>query len=912
MDIGYKRENYAPLIIKREGKDIKKNWDVKKKKMKREKKGAIFAVAIAVMLLMTMTMVIAAAESHAGKVELAPSEPMTFPTREIPHELIYDDGSAEKAYAWYQGCNKFAVRFTPPSYPVDLDTARVCLWPEWPDGNHEQFAIEVYDDDGPGGAPGTRLGGPVYYTATDWGWNDIDISGLSITINSGDFYIAYHQLTDSPDCEGLCTDTDAPIYGRSWAYFAGEWTPWPDENYMIRCVVDLPAEGKEWTFMVYLDGDNNLEGAGIDDFLEMSSVGSTSDVNIVVQFDRIPGYSSAYDDWTTCKRFLVTPGMTPTAANATEDIGECNMGDLDTLRAFVDWAMAEYPADNYALILWDHGSGWKKWVPWEDEMGIARGICYDDTSGSDYLTLQETEQALIGKYIDLLGYDACLMHMIEVVYQVRTHAAISVGSEEYEPGDGWPYNTILGDLTGTPTMTPSTLGDKIVSRYIASYAPAGDETQSAVDKAKVSNLASAVDNLAQVLIDKLPDDYDKIQQARNGAEEFYYPDYIDLYHFAELIKSYLHDNPEAVNAAQAVMDNVDNTVIAEAHGSSHPNAHGLSIYFPKEESEYLSSYAGTDFAMDTQWDEFLRKYYKGPCGHIVVSIEDTSAPPGGTVTVPINIADVENMCGANIWLNYNKNVVIVDSVSDGDIVPLTYSIDNTAGVTKMVWDTTSGMTGDFVFAYVTLKAVGNPGDTCLLDLDVKELYDCNLVEIPRTVADGTFTIPPKVPDLVITEKWVCWPDNCTICYNVTNIGEGTASACHNTALYVNDVAVAHDYVPVDLAPGESYTGCFDGYEWGYTPPSDNITVCADNNETLEELDETNNCLTNIWMCGDVNCDGKVTMSDVRKVFNRYLDPNYPLVLSWAADVNCDGKVTMSDVRKVFNRYLDPGYGLNCC
>ena len=65
----------------------------------------------------------------------------------------------------------------------------------------------------------------------------------------------------------------------------------------------------DWTFMVYLDGDNNLEGAGIDDFLEMSAVGSTQHINIVVQFDRIGGYDSRYDNWTTCKRFLVTPGM---------------------------------------------------------------------------------------------------------------------------------------------------------------------------------------------------------------------------------------------------------------------------------------------------------------------------------------------------------------------------------------------------------------------------------------------------------------------------------------------------------------------------------------------------------------------------------------------------------------------------
>jgi len=171
-------------------------------------------------------------------------------------------------------------------------------------------------------------------------------------------------------------------------------------------------------------------------------------------------------------------------------------------------------------------------------------------------------------------------------------------------------------------------------------------------------------------------------------------------------------------------------------------------------------------------------------------------------------------------------------------------------------------------------------------------------------------VPPEA-DLEISEIWK-YVENCTICYKVTNIGTGTAPACHNTALYVDGVAVAYDHVPVDLASGESYIGCFNGYTWTYTPPSDNITVCADNNETVDELDENNNCLANIWMCGDVNGDGKVTMSDVRKVFNRYLDPNYPLDLSWAADVNCDGKVSMSDVRKVFNRYLDLSYDLNCC
>jgi hypothetical protein len=613
------------------------------KKMIKGKKGM---VAITIVLVLAMVMSIASAgpnvkeslkqhkerlnpvedkEELQHKEELRLSEPITFPLKRVANELIYDDGAADGCYDWTLADGGFAVRFTPPSYPVNLETARICLCQDWPDSDHEQFAVEVYDDNGIGGAPGTKLGGPVYHTATDWGWCDVDISGLGITINSGGFYIAYIQLTDPPNCEALSYDNDT-LYGRSWDWNGVDWVLWTAENYMIRCVVDDSSAKAKWTYMVYLDGDNNLEGAAIDDFMEMSSVGSTSNVNIVVQFDRIPGYSSAYGDWTDCKQFHVTAGMTPTAANALIDLGECNMGDPNTLGDFVDWAMTEFPADNYALVLWNHGDGWKSinnWVPWADDIkdakdaGLSRGICVDNTN-NDYLSLQETEVALTGKYVQLLGYDACLMHMVEVVYQVRTNAGVSVGSEESEPGAGWPYDTILADLTGTPTMSEDALGTVIVDRYMDSYGYTGSETQSAVDNGDVSGLVTAVDNLAQVLIDEINGGHwTQVQQARNAAEEIYYTYYIDLYHFAEKIQTYV-PGAAAQAQAQAVMNEVSK--MYEAHGTSVPNDHGLSIYYPRVEGDYLASYDNTAFASDTEWDEFLKKYYNPPTQGVDIGV----------------------------------------------------------------------------------------------------------------------------------------------------------------------------------------------------------------------------------------------------------------------------------------------------
>ena len=103
------------------------------------------------------------------------------------------------------------------------------------------------------------------------------------------------------------------------------------------------------------------------------------------------------------------------------------------------------------------------------------------------------------------------------------------------------------------------------------------------------------------------------------------------------------------------------------------------------------------------------------------------------------------------------------------------------------------------------------------------------------------------PDLVIDEKWEEQVDDGYIVhYVIHNQGNMTAPASHDTTLYVDGVEVAHDPVPVDLAPCETYEGTFDAIVC--TPPSDIIRVCADNFDEVKETDETNNCLENEWEC----------------------------------------------------------------
>ena len=93
----------------------------------------------------------------------------------------------------------------------------------------------------------------------------------------------------------------------------------------------------------------------------------------------------------------------------------------------------------------------------------SRGIAYDD-GAADCLDNRELKRVLatahrvLGRKVDVVGMDACLMTMIEVAYQLRDHARVLVGSEEVEPGPGWPHAAILGDLTKRPAMTRGRAG----------------------------------------------------------------------------------------------------------------------------------------------------------------------------------------------------------------------------------------------------------------------------------------------------------------------------------------------------------------------------------------------------------------------------------------------------------------------
>ncbi len=344
-----------------------------------------------------------------------------------------------------------------------------------------------------------------------------------------------------------------------------------------------------WTIIVYLDGDNNLDTYAQKELNELKSAELNGSVSVIVLQDGQKNGDSR------CHTIVNGSFSETSLAEICPEWGEeVNMGSGETLSVFTDYAFRHYPAKHYMLELWNHGYGW-------------RGICKDETN-NDKLTLQEIQSALATVYssrqekIDVLTYTACKMGGVETAHGLDVYVDYFVSSQESMSATGLPHKKIVeaaGNMSSGSAMV-----EYIVDVFSALYQDAPTATIAGWDLAHMANLSASVDMFAHLLSNASHISSSVISNAHEQAESFGGVGYRDLYDFARLIEE-LSGDVAIDDAARGVIDNVTRLTCAEWHGDQHPGAHGISIYFP---SYYLSQYEDTSFAEDTFWDEFLQTY----------------------------------------------------------------------------------------------------------------------------------------------------------------------------------------------------------------------------------------------------------------------------------------------------------------
>lgn len=363
-----------------------------------------------------------------------------------------------------------------------------------------------------------------------------------------------------------------------------------------------------WTFLVFLNAANNLQQFAPLNVNQMEKVGSTADVNIVVQWKQARCSDCGSPSWVGTRRYYVTRDNDTSTVNSpiVQDMGTgIDMGDWRELRNFIVWAQAQYPADHYALVIWNHGAGWR---PTRAELGrlavYPRSVSIDSERNTEIQTWQLPQALAVTPQVDTVIFDASLMQMLEVAYEIRNSTSIITGSEESPPGAGYVYDTFLSDLVANPSMTAAQLGTQIVTRTLQAYGTNGDNTQSVLDTSKLQNVADKLNAFGTVLIQHANALASVTQNARNNADSYAYPDNKDLWDYADLIRTgtSLSDVQTAASNLQAA---ISGAVLAEQHGVVHSHSHGIAIYVPAPVN-YLSAYSNLALARTTSWGTWLQ------------------------------------------------------------------------------------------------------------------------------------------------------------------------------------------------------------------------------------------------------------------------------------------------------------------
>lgn len=360
------------------------------------------------------------------------------------------------------------------------------------------------------------------------------------------------------------------------------------------------ANVKKLTIMVYMCGGDleSQHGFASNDLMEMAKAGiNTEKVSLLVMTGGARKWTAGNMENQTIIREI---GDRKSRIVFKDE--QKNMGSAETLTQLLKFGQERYPADKYALILWDHGGG-----PLE-------GVCWDEMFSMDCLTLNELKTGLreanLPQRLSWIGFDACLMGSLEVASVCAPYADYMIASQELEPGGGWDY-TCFGEIDNDASGAET--GRRIIDAF---FAAAGEElrkgvplTLSCTDLRKVNDLNEALNRLFADMTENLSDNsyvsYSMNRSsissvARTSGREY------DLADLRSLVKVF---SETSCTDASNTMEMLDTAVVYQR--SSVDGLNGLTIYAPfYNKAEYLETWGGLYNVVSSSvgYAEWTRKF----------------------------------------------------------------------------------------------------------------------------------------------------------------------------------------------------------------------------------------------------------------------------------------------------------------
>jgi hypothetical protein len=436
---------------------------------------------------------------------------------------------------------------------------------------------------------------------------------------------------------------------------------------------------KEWTIMIYMAGDNNLAvdmAYAMEQIKGVAEQGADSP-NLFVYYDgNSPAIPTLYCDFSQpgkpryVRSYRVPNKLYPPLSKKENE----NAADPRSIINFVDWCVNLVEVENngeisfgrraqkYALIFSGHSLGFQDIGLFKDETSgksMKMFGFYDvlaritgtrkelelkaDEEGCEGEARKDATKKLLGQRLDLLGFDSCVMGMLEVGYQFNESAKTIIASEGSVPSAGWTYAKILGCLTREQNHNVDTrlVAKHFVEEFIRSqdsYTVGGVSVDMAAwDLDHFDELASAFAGLAEVLIECFEDEDSRIYRQMERVilhvhwkcQSYMYDQNVDLGDFCELLDREcslvagelgVGDDVEILTrvqkACQKILRELPKAVILSGFsGGGYQYSNGVSVFFPWSREAYEVSkknYESLWFAKETKrgksWAKFLKRY----------------------------------------------------------------------------------------------------------------------------------------------------------------------------------------------------------------------------------------------------------------------------------------------------------------
>lgn len=203
----------------------------------------------------------------------------------------------------------------------------------------------------------------------------------------------------------------------------------------------------------------------------------------------------------------------------------------DSLLSFINWGIKACPAKRYMLVLSSHGAGYRpdsdKSIRNEDKYSFLddgtdgttdhdKGVIADADSQL-MISAPELKIALAAadKRMDVVVFDACLMNMNEVVFELRDVTDYVVASTFPVPGIGCKYDALVDEMA-----KPATTIETVLSNFCKFNSASWTYTQEGMDDPGYFDQSVVRTSTLDIYGQKVRDFTDRLIDAyTNGGDE---------------------------------------------------------------------------------------------------------------------------------------------------------------------------------------------------------------------------------------------------------------------------------------------------------------------------------------------------------------------------------------------------------